>query len=204
MFVSLDEQGAQPTCALVAQSFQYLMNKKGHGVEFAIHNSAGWETHSIVGDVSVADIAGKLLPFAKKFYWCVYDVKGETIAVMLEGAINNALDNGVVGTGSGSFLILITWDFVITRSTVRHRIHHLEIHSGNIRLAASCSRPNLPRRVVSPHHERQEGYNAVLDMIGDGLLLLTQWLTAFYWVLTRPPWVTSIQRAVLNCMECFR
>ncbi|NMT50774.1 5'-nucleotidase, partial [Vibrio parahaemolyticus] len=53
------------------------------------------------GNITVADIAGRLLPFAVPIGF--YDVKGSAIRRALEGAINNALNNGVEGTGSGSY-----------------------------------------------------------------------------------------------------
>ncbi|MEZ9417817.1 5'-nucleotidase C-terminal domain-containing protein, partial [Vibrio sp. 10N.286.49.E1] len=60
----------------------------------------------------------------------VYEVRGETIAGMLEGAINNALDNDVEGTGSGSFPYTHNLRFCYHKEApLGHRIHHLEIHS---------------------------------------------------------------------------
>lgn len=77
------------------------MKKLGHNAEFAIHNAGGVRNSLNVGNVSVADIAGKLLPFAVPIG--VYQLKGKDIAAALEGAINNATNNGVVGTGDGSY-----------------------------------------------------------------------------------------------------
>lgn len=96
-----DEDGPSELAPLVAKSFVYAMRQRGHQVQFAIHNAGGVRTSILPGEVTVADIAGKLLPFAVPIG--VYKVSGQTIASTLEGAINNATNNGVSGTGSGSY-----------------------------------------------------------------------------------------------------
>ncbi|WP_454440847.1 bifunctional metallophosphatase/5'-nucleotidase [Vibrio bathopelagicus] len=197
-----DEQGPSQLAPLVAQSFHYLMNKKGHQVEFAIHNAGGVRNSLNSGDVSVADIAGKLLPFAVPIG--VYEVKGATIAGMLEGAINNALDNGVVGTGSGSFPYTHNLRFCYHKEApLGHRIHHLEIHS-----EASgwqpVSRDRVYRGASSAYTMKgKEGYNAVLEMIGDGFVTTDSMADCFIAFLQDHP--ESLQHSEpLNCMECFR
>lgn len=96
-----DQQGGSEIAPLVAESFIYMMNKNSHYVDFAIHNSGGVRTSLPAGKVSIADIAGKLLPFLVPIG--AYRIKGKYIALALEGAINNATNNGVVGTGDGSY-----------------------------------------------------------------------------------------------------
>ncbi|UPQ89884.1 bifunctional metallophosphatase/5'-nucleotidase [Vibrio sinaloensis] len=96
-----DQQGPSDIAPLVAESFAYQMKKLGHQVDFAIHNAGGVRNSLSAGQVSVADIAGKLLPFAVPIG--IYYIEGREIANILEGAINNALNNGVVGTGDGSY-----------------------------------------------------------------------------------------------------
>ncbi|ARP40417.1 bifunctional metallophosphatase/5'-nucleotidase [Vibrio syngnathi] len=197
-----DEKGSSQLAPLVAQSFHYLMNKKGHPVEFAIHNAGGVRNSLNSGDVSVADIAGKLLPFAVPIG--VYEVKGETIAGMLEGAINNALDNGVVGTGSGSFPYTHNLRFCYHKEApLGHRIHHLEIHSEALGWQA-VSRDRVYRGTSSAYTMKgKEGYNAVLDMIGDGVVTTDSMADCFIEFLQDHP--ESLQHnELLNCMECFR
>ncbi|MCX2757204.1 bifunctional UDP-sugar hydrolase/5'-nucleotidase [Vibrio sp. Sgm 22] len=197
-----DEKGPSQLAPLVAQSFHYLMNKKGHQVDFAIHNSGGVRNSLNSGDVSVADIAGKLLPFAVPIG--VYEVKGETIAGMLEGAINNALDNGVVGTGSGSFPYTHNLRFCYHKEApIGHRIHHLEIHSEESGWQA-VSRSHIYRGASSAYTMKgKEGYNAVLDMIGDGTVTTDSMADCFIEFLQDHP--ESLQHnEPLNCMECFR
>jgi len=96
-----DQQGPSDIAPLVAESFAYQMEKLGHQVDFAIHNAGGVRNSLSAGKVSVADIAGKLLPFAVPIG--IYYIQGREIANILEGAINNALNNGVAGTGDGSY-----------------------------------------------------------------------------------------------------
>ncbi|MGF1839577.1 bifunctional metallophosphatase/5'-nucleotidase [Vibrio atlanticus] len=197
-----DEKGPSQLAPLVAQSFHYLMNKKGHQVEFAIHNSGGVRNSLNSGDVSVADIAGKLLPFAVPIG--VYDVKGETIAGMLEGAINNALDNGVVGTGSGSFPYTHNLRFCYHKEApLGHRIHHLEIHSETSGWQP-VSRDRIYRGASSAYTMKgKEGYNAVLDMIGDGVVTTDSMADCFIEFLQEYP-ESLKHNEPLNCMECFR
>ncbi|WP_052879596.1 bifunctional metallophosphatase/5'-nucleotidase [Vibrio coralliirubri] len=197
-----DDKGPSQLAPLVAQSFHHLMNKKGHQVDFAIHNAGGVRNSLNSGDVSVADIAGKLLPFAVPIG--VYEVKGETIAGMLEGAINNALDNGVVGTGSGSFPYTHNLRFCYHKEApLGHRIHHLEIHSDDSGWQA-VSRHRIYRGASSAYTMKgKEGYNAVLDMIGDGTVTTDSMADCFIEFLQDHP--ESLQHnEPLNCMECFR
>ncbi|MGI9887186.1 bifunctional metallophosphatase/5'-nucleotidase [Vibrio chagasii] len=197
-----DENGPSQLAPLVAQSFHYLMNKKGHQVDFAIHNSGGVRNSLNSGDVSVADIAGKLLPFAVPIG--MYEIRGETIAAMLEGAINNALDNGVVGTGSGSFPYTHNLRFCYHKEApIGHRIHHLEIHSEESGWQP-VSRERIYRGVSSAYTMKgKEGYNAVLDMIGDGIVTTYSMADCFIAFLQDNPESLKYNEP-LNCMECFR
>jgi 5'-nucleotidase len=70
-------------------------------VDFALHNGGGVRCSLEQGPLTEADIAGQLLPFAIPL--TLYRVHGHELAEALEGAIDNATDNGVVGNGSGSF-----------------------------------------------------------------------------------------------------
>lgn len=96
-----DVQGGSDIAPLVAESFAYMMRKDGHSVDFAIHNAGGVRASLSSGTLSIGDIAGNVLPFAIPIG--VYRIKGKYIAQTLEGAINNATNNGVLGTGSGSY-----------------------------------------------------------------------------------------------------
>ncbi|MGO2161606.1 MAG: bifunctional metallophosphatase/5'-nucleotidase [Vibrio toranzoniae] len=195
-----DEQGPSQLAPLVAQSFHYLMNKKGHEVEFAIHNSGGVRNSLNSGDVSVADIAGKLLPFAVPIG--MYKVRGETIADMLEGAINNALDNGVVGTGSGSFPYTHNLRFCYYKEApLGHRIHHLEIYSESSGWQ-TVNRDRVYKGTSSAYTMKgKEGYDAVLGMLGNGTVTTDSMADCFIEFLQDHP-ESLQQHETMNCLEC--
>ncbi|WP_064608663.1 bifunctional metallophosphatase/5'-nucleotidase [Photobacterium sp. J15] len=96
-----DHRGGSQIAPLVVDSFVWQGRQMGYDVDFAIHNAGGVRASLNPGPLTSADIAGKLLPFAIGLM--VYQVKGKRVREALEGAINNAIDNGVEGTGSGSF-----------------------------------------------------------------------------------------------------
>lgn len=104
-----DQSGGSDLVPLVAESFHYMMKSKGHAVQFAIHNAGGIRSSLNPGKITEADIAGKVLPFAVPIG--VYQIKGRYLAEAIEGAINNATNNGVVGTGSGSYPYCHNLDF---------------------------------------------------------------------------------------------
>lgn len=93
--------GGSKVAPLVARSFVHAMKKQDFPVQFGIHNAGGVRCSLPSGRITVADIAGKLLPFAIPIG--VYYITGDTLRKILEGAINNALNNGVKGTGTGSY-----------------------------------------------------------------------------------------------------
>lgn len=96
-----DAQGASEIAPWVAKSFYLAMQKRGYPVQFAIHNAGGVRASLTAGQITLADVAGKLLPFELPVG--IYRITGKQLALTLEGAINNALNNGVEGTGSGSY-----------------------------------------------------------------------------------------------------
>ena len=111
-----DADGGSEIVPLVAESFVHMMRNCGHTVDFAIHNAGGIRTSLAKGNISVADIAGKLLPFVVPIG--VYRIKGKYIALALEGAINNATNNGVVGSGSGSYPYAYNLNFKYTQTAL--------------------------------------------------------------------------------------
>lgn len=86
-------------------------------VDFALHNAGGVRCSLEPGPLSEADIAGRLLPFAIPL--TLYRVHGHELAEALEGAIDNATNNGVTGNGSGSFPIPPACASVIRRTSPR-------------------------------------------------------------------------------------
>ncbi|MGF1687297.1 bifunctional metallophosphatase/5'-nucleotidase [Photobacterium japonica] len=96
-----DSKGPSQIAPLVVDSFVWQARELGVPVDFGIHNAGGVRASLHQGPLTSADIAGRLLPFAIGLM--TYKVTGKQIRQALEGAINNAIDNGVEGTGSGSF-----------------------------------------------------------------------------------------------------
>ena len=96
-----DQKGPSQIAPLVVDSFVWSSRQRGHAVDFGIHNAGGVRASLHAGPITAADISGRLLPFAIGLM--VYEVNGQQLRSALEGAINNAIDNGVQGTGSGSF-----------------------------------------------------------------------------------------------------
>ncbi|MCQ1060226.1 bifunctional metallophosphatase/5'-nucleotidase [Photobacterium sp. DNB23_23_1] len=96
-----DQKGSSQIAPLVVDSFVWSSRQRGHAVDFGIHNAGGVRASLHAGPITAADISGRLLPFAIGLM--VYEVSGNQLRAALEGAINNAIDNGVEGTGTGSF-----------------------------------------------------------------------------------------------------
>ncbi|TKF21260.1 bifunctional metallophosphatase/5'-nucleotidase [Vibrio genomosp. F6] len=181
-----DEQGASELAPLVAESFVHAMNKRGMNAEFAIHNAGGVRNSLNAGDVSIADIAGKLLPFAVPIG--VYDVSGKTIELMLEGAINNATNNGVEGTGSGSYPYTHNLAFnYCADKRVGQRIESLKIYSAKHGWQPVDSK-KLYRGTSSAYTMKgKEGYEAVLDMKEEGMITNLSMADCFQQMLTDYP-----------------
>lgn len=70
-------------------------------IDFAIHNAGGVRQSLTAGNISLADVYGRLLPFDIPLV--SYQIHGIFLYQTLESAINSATNNGVRGTGTGSF-----------------------------------------------------------------------------------------------------
>ncbi|KJY83903.1 5'-nucleotidase [Vibrio galatheae] len=164
-----DEQGASEIAPLVAQSFTYTMNQSGYQSEFAIHNAGGVRTSLNPGDVSVADVAGKLLPFAVPIG--VYNIKGQHLPLILEGALNNALNNGVEGTGDGSYPYTHNLRFeYLPEAKQGERVRSLEIQSDE-GVWQPIEQERLYTGTSSAYTMKgKEGYEAILNMEGEGIV----------------------------------
>lgn len=85
---------------LVSEAFYHSANRD-MPIDFALHNAGGVRVSLKSGPLSEADICGRLLPF--EIHIVSYDIYGKDLYLALEGAIDNATNNGVVGTGDGSY-----------------------------------------------------------------------------------------------------
>lgn len=96
-----DEKGQSDVAPWVVEAFYSKAHQVDNRVQFAMHNAGGVRAGLNQGEITYADIAGKVLPFAIPIV--IYSLKGKYLKAAIEGAIDNATDNGVVGSGSGSF-----------------------------------------------------------------------------------------------------
>ncbi|QUM76721.1 bifunctional metallophosphatase/5'-nucleotidase [Moritella sp. 24] len=164
-----DINGGSDIAPLVAESFAHMMNKSGHRVDFAIHNAGGVRTSLYQGNISVADIAGKLLPFAVPIG--AYRIKGKYIAQALEGAINNATNNGLLGSGSGSYPYTYNLDFnYYAERPLGNRIAELTINTAEDGWI-NIDHDMLYYGTSSAYTMKgKEGYEALTMMEGDGII----------------------------------
>ncbi|RTZ17357.1 bifunctional metallophosphatase/5'-nucleotidase [Vibrio aquaticus] len=185
-----DEQGPSDLAPMVAESFAYVMNKQGYEVEFAIHNAGGVRNSLNAGDVSVADVAGKLLPFAVPIG--VYQIKGQYLPLILEGAINNALNNGVEGTGDGSYPYTYNLDFDYQFEAEQgKRVQNLKVRNQQ----GEWQILDLNRVYVGSSSaytmKGKEGYEAILNMKGEGVVTCVSMADCFIELLTDKPEVLN-------------
>jgi 5'-nucleotidase len=145
---------------LVARSFYTTLMSRGIALDFAIHNAGGVRKSLDAGPVTQEEIAGKLLPFTVPIGY--YQIKGKYLMQLLEGAINNALDEH--GTGSGSFPYCHNLKFTYdAESPQGSRIKHLKICLENNWVPAL---PDSIYRGTSSAYtmKGKEGYDAILKM----------------------------------------
>ncbi|MBD1559038.1 bifunctional metallophosphatase/5'-nucleotidase [Vibrio sp. S9_S30] len=161
-----DEEGPSELAPIVCRAFYTVMNNDGHNVEFAIHNAGGVRNSLPSGKITVDEVAGKLLPFAIPVGY--YDIKGKYIKEMVEGAINNALGNGVTGTGSGSYPYTHNLCFEYDADApIGHRITKLKV-------AHAQGWKNVEDEVIyrgcstAYTMKGKEGYDAILNMEDQG------------------------------------
>ena len=164
-----DLEGGSDIAPLVAESFVHMMNHNGHQVDFAIHNAGGVRSSLNSGNISVADIAGKLLPFVVPIG--VYRIKGKYIAQALEGAINNATNNGVMGSGSGSYPYAYNLNFnYYSERPIGQRIAELTLYtkaSGWINIDHETFYYGSSSAYTM---KGKEGYHALTMMEGEGII----------------------------------
>ena len=164
-----DEQGPSELAPLVAQSFHYALNKAGHQVDFAIHNAGGVRSSLDAGEISVADIAGKLLPFAVPI-GC-YRVTGRVIQQMLEGAINNATNNSVEGTGTGSYPYVYNLRYrYIATAPLGERVSELSIYQEGLGWQPIEIEKIYSGSSSAYTMKGKEGYHAVLQSHGENMI----------------------------------
>jgi 5'-nucleotidase len=109
----------------VSEAF-YQCAKKHQPIDFALHNAGGVRVSLTKGALTQADICGRLLPFEIQIV--SYRISGRNLKLALEGAINNATNNGVIGTGDGSYPYCFGLNFTYSKDhEIGHRIIALKI-----------------------------------------------------------------------------
>jgi 5'-nucleotidase len=106
-------------------------------------------------------VAGRILPFSMTLG--IYAVKGRSIRAALEGAINNAIDNGVQGTGTGSFPYVAGLKFIYcSEQPMGQRITTLDVKTSQGWLPLDDDK--IYRGISSSYTVLgKEGYAALLD-----------------------------------------
>lgn len=180
-----DEQGPSQLAPLVAHSFLYTMQSLGHSVDFAMHNAGGVRNSLGVGDVSVADVAGKLLPFAVPIG--VYRIRGHHIPLILEGALDNAYSNGVQGTGSGSYPYTSQLEFHYDPTLAKGKRVSKVLVDGS---------PLQPEKIYTGTSSAytmkgKEGYDAIKNMEDNGVVTTWSMADCFIKLLSEQPQIVS-------------
>jgi 5'-nucleotidase len=176
-----DELGPSQLAPLVAHSFLYTMQSLGHKVDFAMHNAGGVRNSLGVGAVSVADVAGKLLPFAVPIG--LYRIKGIDIPKILEGALDNAYSNGVQGTGSGSYPYTSQLEFQYDATLPKgERVF-------NVMVAGEALDENRVYTGTSSAYtmKGKEGYDAIKNMLDSGIVTTWSMADCFIKMLSEQP-----------------
>ncbi|GMQ48775.1 bifunctional metallophosphatase/5'-nucleotidase [Vibrio sp. 10N] len=180
-----DEQGPSQLAPLVAHSFLYTMQSLGHQVDFAMHNAGGVRNSLAAGPVSVADVAGKLLPFAVPIG--VYRIKGSDIPKILEGALDNAYSNGVQGTGSGSYPYTSQLEFQYDSTLPKGQ------RVSNVIVAGEVLDEHRVYIGTSSAYtmKGKEGYDAIRNMLDSGIVTTWSMADCFIKLLSEQP--TSVR-----------
>jgi 5'-nucleotidase len=176
-----DEYGPSELAPIVADSFLYTMQSLGHKVDFAMHNAGGIRNSLGAGTVSVADVAGKLLPFAVPVG--VYRLRGIDIPRILEGALDNAYSNGVLGTGSGSYPYTSQLEFQYDATLPKGK------RVFNVFVAGQILDENRIYIGTSSAYtmKGKEGYDAIKNMLDNGVVTTWSMADCFIKMLSEQP-----------------
>ncbi|QFU23562.1 bifunctional metallophosphatase/5'-nucleotidase [Shewanella eurypsychrophilus] len=85
----------------VCKSIYHEARRIHDNIDFALHNAGGVRQSLSKGNLTLADVVGRLLPFDLPLV--KYQILGLYLFDALESAINSATNNSVTGTGAGSF-----------------------------------------------------------------------------------------------------
>lgn len=110
----------------VSRSMYQETRELGIDVDFALHNAGGVRQSLDKGELSLAEVIGRILPFDIPLV--TYEIQGLYLFQLLESAINGATNNSVIGTGAGSFPYTYGLKYFYDgRQTLGQRIIKLEV-----------------------------------------------------------------------------
>ncbi|GIU34700.1 bifunctional metallophosphatase/5'-nucleotidase [Shewanella schlegeliana] len=110
----------------VSRSMYQETLELGIEVDFALHNAGGVRQSLDKGELSLAEVIGRILPFDIPLV--SYEIQGQYLFQILESAINAATNNSVIGTGAGSFPYTYGLKYFYDgRQAVGQRIIKLEV-----------------------------------------------------------------------------
>lgn len=145
---------------LVSEAFYHSANRD-LPIDFALHNAGGVRVSLKSGPLSEADICGRLLPF--EIHIVSYDIYGKDLYMALEGAIDNATNNGIIGTGDGSYPYCHNLRFTYQPELkAGSRLTNLEVKKGGTWQTIEAEQTY--RGVSSAYTiAGKEGYDAILN-----------------------------------------
>ncbi|MEI6859179.1 MAG: bifunctional metallophosphatase/5'-nucleotidase [Shewanella sp.] len=85
----------------ICKSIYHEAKRIHPSVDFALHNAGGVRQSLSKGELTLADVVGRLLPFNLPLV--KYKILGLYLFDALESAVNSATNNSITGTGAGSF-----------------------------------------------------------------------------------------------------
>jgi 5'-nucleotidase len=134
-------------------------------IDFVLHNAGGVRQSLNKGTVTMADVLGRLLPFALPLV--KYRIKGKYLCQAIESAINSATNNSITGTGAGSFPYTYGLRYCYDgRRDIGTRVVKLEIllEQGTQELWQQVNHETFYYGVSSAYTASgKEGYQALLD-----------------------------------------
>ncbi|GDY28062.1 bifunctional metallophosphatase/5'-nucleotidase [Agarivorans sp. Toyoura001] len=145
---------------LVCQGFYQAANAK-QPTDFALHNAGGVRVSLKAGPLTKAEICGRLLPF--EIAIVSYLVSGKQLLQVIESSIDNATNNGLLGTGDGSFpyFYKLRYHYQGDKPAGK-RVSKVELRCGDMWQALELKKNY--RGVSSAYTlAGKEGYHALLD-----------------------------------------
>ncbi|MCK8043419.1 bifunctional metallophosphatase/5'-nucleotidase [Shewanella sp. 1CM18E] len=149
----------------VSRSMYQETLESGIEIDFALHNAGGVRQSLDKGEVSLAEVLGRILPFDIPLV--AYEIQGKYLFQLLESAINGATNNSVIGTGAGSFPYTYGLKYFYDgKQQLGQRIIKLEILRTNAGVNTWLDvDPNSFYKGVSSSYTAsgKEGYHAILQ-----------------------------------------